>query len=320
MERIKRFLLFLLFLSTSAVFSQRAITNADYLAWVSGQVDFILFDVRGDHPVDSVLSPCFYVSSTDAIKWADSLGCRKRLLIICHTGVLAAQTADSVVRRGYPADSVFSGGYGLLTATRYPAADTLPVAFLGTGGVLPQNLSSYQLWAVLLSKRTYMMIDVRSVAEVASGLIPGACNIVWPSPFQTSSALFGKSADIILNCASGNRAGQARTYLISQGFDSTRVINFGGFSKWSGTPGVYVSPAPSQTCECVGVECATFSAGGLRKNLVLSGTVAIFDIRGCRVLTAAEGGPLRFKGWPRGIYIAEYRGERGPIFRRFVVM
>jgi rhodanese-related sulfurtransferase len=308
-------------------FSQRAITNTEYAAWLSAKTDFILMDVRGDAVVDSLLRPCFYLSSTNAIQWADSLGCRKRLLLLCHTGVLAAQTADSIVRKGYPADSVYSSGYSLLTATRYPAADTLPVAYLGTGGALPQTLTAYQLWTVSLSKRHYRMIDVRAAGEIAlTGLIPGACNIAWPTPFQTASASLDKTADIILNCASGGRAGQAKTYLQSNGFDAAKVINFGGFSNWSGTPGVPVSATPSTTCECTGIERGVLPLSGassiivspnpfgagtrIRFNLPSVTAVEITDIRGRTVekqgasqAKLKEGLDFSAARLPSGIYL-----------------
>ena len=338
---MKNLVIALVFLPVFA-FSQHAITNTEYAVWVSAKTDFILMDVRGDVSVDSILHPCFYLSSANAIKWVDSIGCRKRLLIICHTGVLAAQTADSIVRKGYPADSVYSSGYSLLAATRFPATDTLPVAYLGSGGMLPQTLSAYQLWAISLSKRHYMMIDVRSASEIASGLIPGACNIAWPTPFQTASASFDKSYDIILNCASGGRAGSAKTYLQSNGFDAAKVINFGGYSNWSGTPGVPISLTPSTTCECTGVEKNTLAVSGapaitvspnpfragtrIRFNLPSVSFVEIADIRGRSVEKRKvsqeemkEGMDFNATRLPAGIYLLRINTGLSSITEKLIV-
>lgn len=321
--------LFLLTGLTGFIQAQRAITSEEYNTWISNQVDFILFDVRGDVAPDSILRPCFYTSSESAIKWADSLGCRKRLLVVCHGGVLAAQTAASIVENGYPADSVFSAGFSNITTSHFPPADTLPLVQLSTGGLLPQPLSSYQLWAMLLSKRAYRLIDIRGTAEITTGMIPGACNIVWPDPFLTQCGSFDKTADLVLYCASGNRAGRARDSLLGRGFDPQKVINFGGFSKWSSTAGVPISRSPSLSCQCIGVEKITRphsslsplsvfpnpfnSATRLTFNLPKnsSGRLVIVDLRGRKIASAVlttgiirDGFEFRSGNIPASVYIA----------------
>lgn len=71
---------------------------------------------------------------------------------------------------------------------------------------------------------------------------------------MTSLDQFSTDEDIILNCYSGGRAGSARAYMISEGFDSTRVINFGGLSKYTDARVGPTSSTPSVRCNCSGIE------------------------------------------------------------------
>jgi rhodanese-related sulfurtransferase len=270
-------------------------------------------------------------------RWIDSLNCRLRLVIVCHNGSLARNLADRIVGNGYPADSVFYGGYNQLPSSRRPATDTLPLAYLGTGFALPQDLSARRLWAVILSKRNYKLVDVRGPSETAGGLIPGACNIVWPDPFQTSCLSLSRTADIILNCASGHRAGLARDFMLSQGYDSAKVVNFGAYSIWDALNGP-VSHAPSPDCQCVGIEHAPLAADAvepigvepnpfnpttvIRLNIPSSRTqtfrnftLEIFSMSGKKVAVLAEGPGFSGQGewtWnatglPSGIYLLKAR-------------
>ncbi len=77
----------------------------------------------------------------------------------------------------------------------------------------------------------YILVDVRTPAEYASGHVPTAVNIPVdvigerpPSP--------DKSALIVVYCAKGGRASAAAKTLGDLGF--TRVVNFGGISRWKG--------------------------------------------------------------------------------------
>jgi phage shock protein E len=69
-------------------------------------------------------------------------------------------------------------------------------------------------------------IDVRSTEEYSQDHIVGDANIPLASLDATALATqYGKEAEIILYCRSGNRAGQAKTQLEAAGF--THVSNGG---------------------------------------------------------------------------------------------
>lgn len=72
-------------------------------------------------------------------------------------------------------------------------------------------------------------IDVRTVDEYSADHIEGDLNL--PLAELDTAALaerFGKDAELVLYCRSGNRAGQAMEQLLAAGF--TNVSNGGGIS------------------------------------------------------------------------------------------
>lgn len=70
-------------------------------------------------------------------------------------------------------------------------------------------------------------IDVRTVEEFNSDHIDGDINIPLAElDANKLAARFGKDAELMVYCRSGNRAGQAKTALDAAGF--TKVQNAGG--------------------------------------------------------------------------------------------
>ena len=63
------------------------------------------------------------------------------------------------------------------------------------------------------------VIDVRTPDEFASGHLDGALNFdIQGSMFATEIGALDKSANYVIYCRSGNRAGQAVTYMQDSGF------------------------------------------------------------------------------------------------------
>jgi phage shock protein E len=70
-------------------------------------------------------------------------------------------------------------------------------------------------------------IDVRTVEEYAADHIDGDANIPLAEiDVDALAATYGKDAELMLYCRSGNRAGQAKTLLEAAGFSN--VSNAGG--------------------------------------------------------------------------------------------
>ena len=87
--------------------------------------------------------------------------------------------------------------------------------------------------AKLLKDKTepFMLVDVRTPEEYASGHIPGAVNVPVDR-IGKKPPTDDKKALIIVYCRSGNRSGVAKRTLDSFGY--SRVEDFGGVGRYKG--------------------------------------------------------------------------------------
>jgi rhodanese-related sulfurtransferase len=89
-------------------------------------------------------------------------------------------------------------------------------------------------WIKSDAHQEFVMIELRGPQDQITKVIGNKdCkpyNLVWPDAFKSNCEKLLKDQQIFLSCASGNRAGQAKTYLTSLGYQ--HVINVGGFSSW----------------------------------------------------------------------------------------
>ena len=84
------------------------------------------------------------------------------------------------------------------------------------------------------------VIDVRTPEEFASGHLDGALNIdIQGSTFESEIGALDKSANYVIYCRSGNRAGQAVTYMQDNGFTGT-LTNAGSVDEASSATGISV--------------------------------------------------------------------------------
>lgn len=227
--------------------AQTLLDDAGFTQWLENDIDFIMFDTRGDNTVDSIIYPCFYTGNV--VSFIDSIPCDKRLLISCHAGGASAADAQAVASKGYPADSIYYSGFSLIPSTRYPASDTIPLTLLSTVASVDQDISALELASIVHSKRDYQLVDIRRPSEIAEGMIPGACWVNWEDGFTDQYTRFGTDQLIVLYCRSGGRAGNAENFLVQNGYDENLIINFGGFSKWE-DQGLPISYEPTEGCVC----------------------------------------------------------------------
>ncbi|MNZ63530.1 putative adenylyltransferase/sulfurtransferase MoeZ [compost metagenome] len=75
------------------------------------------------------------------------------------------------------------------------------------------------------------IIDVREVAEVQAGRIPGAIHIPL-GLLEFRLAELSKNKPYIIVCRSGGRSGQATEFLTYYGYDATNMT--GGMMAWEG--------------------------------------------------------------------------------------
>lgn len=75
------------------------------------------------------------------------------------------------------------------------------------------------------------LIDVREVAEVNEGHIPGIINIPL-ALLEFRMHELDKNKPYIIVCRSSARSGQATAFLTAQGYDATNMV--GGMLAWQG--------------------------------------------------------------------------------------
>ena len=86
------------------------------------------------------------------------------------------------------------------------------------------------LFSSLLSSNEIIVIDVRSLEEVKTGIIQDAIHIEWKQiDKEINNIDITKDQPIYLYCRSGNRSGKAAVMLEKIGF--TNVINAGGIDE-----------------------------------------------------------------------------------------
>ena len=100
-----------------------------------------------------------------------------------------------------------------------------------------QNLNLLKIFALatlLLSSKAFsdepLIVDVRSLEEVKTGIIQDAIHIEWTQiDKEINNIDITKDQPIYLYCRSGNRSGKAAVILEKIGF--TNVINAGGIDE-----------------------------------------------------------------------------------------
>ena len=92
--------------------------------------------------------------------------------------------------------------------------------------ILPEEVRSK-----LEAGESLHLIDVREIAEVEAGHIPGITHIpLGLLEFRMNE--LDKKTSYIMVCRSGGRSGQATAFLESQGYDVTNMS--GGMLEWTG--------------------------------------------------------------------------------------
>jgi rhodanese-related sulfurtransferase len=75
------------------------------------------------------------------------------------------------------------------------------------------------------------LIDVRTAAEIARGVIPGALHIEL-SALPARSSELDRDAPCVLHCLSGARSAQGCAYLAQRGFRRLDHLD-GGIAAWA---------------------------------------------------------------------------------------
>ena len=113
---------------------------------------------------------------------------------------------------------------------------TLAAALIALFAVV--SLSSCSGAKAIDMSQVAAVIDVRTAGEYATGHLEGALNIdIQGSDLATQMDALDHSANFVIYCRSGNRAGQAVSYMQDHGFTGT-LTNAGGVDDASSATGL----------------------------------------------------------------------------------
>lgn len=78
----------------------------------------------------------------------------------------------------------------------------------------------------------FVLLDIRTSAEVESAHLPGATMLDFYAPsFRDDLALLDRDATYLIYCRTGNRTGQTRTVMADLGFTQVYDLD-GGITQW----------------------------------------------------------------------------------------
>lgn len=119
-----------------------------------------------------------------------------------------------------------------------PALLALALVLTGVTNFAPKTTGYRQVTTeeavnIMQTEENYVILDVRTAQEFASGHIPGAALL----PNETIGTediplLHDKDQLILVYCRSGNRSKQAAEKLAQLGY--TNIVEFGGINSWTG--------------------------------------------------------------------------------------
>lgn len=96
------------------------------------------------------------------------------------------------------------------------------------------NITAQEFRKGLESDKEIVLIDVRTPAEIAAGKIEGALEMDIMAPdFPQKALALDKSKKYYIYCRSGNRSGQACSFLAQNGYENTTNL-MGGVMDWNG--------------------------------------------------------------------------------------
>ena len=119
-----------------------------------------------------------------------------------------------------------------------PALLVLALVLTGVTNFTPKTTGYRQVTTeeavnIMQTEENYVILDVRTAQEFASGHIPGA--VLLPNETigtEDIPLLPDKDQLILVYCRSGNRSKQAAEKLAQLGY--TNIVEFGGINSWTG--------------------------------------------------------------------------------------
>ena len=225
----------------------RIIKEDEFIGKVKAGEDMFILDIR--RPDDYAAS---HVKGAVNIPWGPELAARMNTIpqdgqvyLYCYTGQTAGQATAVLNVAGIPVQSVRYGfvrgistveGSDAVISTESatatgsysidPAIQAAADAYFGDLGVAPFSnniVSAADAFAIKVAGEDVQFVDIRQAEDYAKGHIEGAVNIPWAKGMQAGFADLPSDKKLLVNCYSGQTAGQAVGILNLLGYDAVSI-------------------------------------------------------------------------------------------------
>ncbi|MBN2259097.1 MAG: rhodanese-like domain-containing protein [Clostridiales bacterium] len=242
---------------------------ADAFLMIENQDDMFILDIRQNDVYSQG-----HLKGAVNVPWGpefaasiEKLPADKPVLVYCYSGQTAGQTVGVLNALGYDAKSIKYGwNYGISVTEGYEAytevesndfgnlntkvlSEHMKQAatnyFMGLTDVADTIYKNYKISeeeaynAAMAADGSTTFVDVRNNVDYVAGHIPGAINIPYGTSMVQGFADLPKDQKIIVNCYSGQTAGQTVAIMRLMGYDAVSVN--GGMGTPANSPIGYIS-------------------------------------------------------------------------------
>ncbi len=214
----------------------------------------VLIDVRSDDEwATGYIAGAEHIWINDFVNQLDKLPADKStpVVVYCQSGYRGGMAAVMMNVLGYTNVRNLAGGLNSWNAAGLPlegvpldlqtvVADFVSALPADLGGIAPADLA-----AELETDAAPLLVDVRTVDEVAEGFIAGSINIPMTELTQHLDLLPNLDQNIVVYCGSGYRSAISMTALRLLGYTNVRSM-LGGFGSWTAAQ-LPVSTTPTET-------------------------------------------------------------------------
>jgi len=101
-----------------------------------------------------------------------------------------------------------------------------------TDATIAKNISTSEFQKMIKSKEGVVILDVRTLEEVATGVIEGSTHLdIYSTNFKSTLEGMDKDKPVMVYCAVGGRSGQAMQMIKKMGFKEVYNLS-GGIRAW----------------------------------------------------------------------------------------
>jgi rhodanese-related sulfurtransferase len=211
-----------------------------------GNEDFYYLSIRQlkDYELGHIPTAMVIPYGKDMVNALDTLPMDKKIIVNCYSGQTAGQVVGALKLAGYDAVSVNGGlgtaGNGTIGyAKHYDLVSSISEAAAAVMNNKPDHsylIGTADVFTMMDNQEDMFILDIRQNDVYSESHLKGAVNVPWGPDFAASIEMLPIDKPIMVNCYSGQTAGQTVGLLNALGYDA-RSIKYGwnfGISKTEG--------------------------------------------------------------------------------------